>query len=324
MPLDYKIAERTLANGLRVIVSEDHSVPNVTVNLWVNVGSRHEVGGRTGFAHLFEHLMFQGSLNVASGEHFSALMAAGGRLNATTWFDRTNYFETVPRGAMDLALWMEADRHGRLLDAVNQENLDNQRDVVKEEKRQRDEHMEDVPSDHLYISFRLPVDDTPEFFASSLAMDAIGGLATSRLSRRLVRREQSATSVSAHAMGFVDGISLGFMMIDVAEGFGADAVEEAVCEELVRFAQQGPTDIEMESAMAQTERSWLSSLASQEERADHICHFATLQGDSGYINTFLDRFAQVTPAQVQQAAATWLGPQSRAVVAYLKQDGDTQ
>src|SRR5664280_1386264 len=137
MPLDYKIAESTLANGLRVIVSEDHSVPNVTVDLWVNVGSRHEVEGRTGFAHLFEHLMFQGSANVASGEHFSALMAAGGRLNATTWFDRTNYFETVPRGAMDLALWMEADRHGHLLDAVNQESLDNQRDVVKEEKRQR-------------------------------------------------------------------------------------------------------------------------------------------------------------------------------------------
>jgi len=114
--------EHTLDNGLRVIVSEDHSVPNVTVNLWVNVGSRHEVEGRTGFAHLFEHLMFQGSRHVESGEHFSALMAAGGRLNATTWFDRTNYFETMPRGAMELALWMEADRHGHLLDAVNQEN----------------------------------------------------------------------------------------------------------------------------------------------------------------------------------------------------------
>jgi predicted Zn-dependent peptidase len=188
----------------------------------------------------------------------------------------------------------------------------------------RDEHIEDVPSDHLYIAFRLPVDDTPEFFASSLALDAIGGLATSRLYQRLVRREQSATSVSAHAMGFVDGISLGFIMIDVAEGFGADAVEAAACEELARFAQDGPTEIEMESAMAQTERSWLSSLASQEERADHICHFATLQGDSGYINTFLDRFAQVTPAQVQQAAGKWLRPQSRAVVAYLKQDGDTK
>ena len=426
MPLDYKIAERTLANGLRVIVSEDHSVPNVTVNLWVNVGSRHEVAGRTGFAHLFEHLMFQGSRNVASGEHFSALMAAGGRLNATTWFDRTNYFETIPRGAMDLALWMEADRHGHLLDAVNQENLDNQRDVVKEEKRQRydnvpygnalidvyatifpenhpyhhatigsmedldaasvqdvheffrryygpnntvltlvgdlrpdegfdaaeryfgplpasaaafrgpveplaalsepvrDEHFENVPSDRLYVAFRLPVDDTTEFFASSLAMDIIGGLATSRLYRRLVRREQIANSVSAHAMGFVDGVSLGFIAIDVAEGFSADAAEAAACEELVRFAAHGPTEIEMESAMAQTERAWLSALASQEERADHICHHASLQGDTGYINTFLDRLGEVTAAQAQQAAARWLMPESRAVVAYLKADGDAQ
>ena len=133
----YPIAERVLANGLHVVVSEDHTVPVVTVNLWVKVGSRDEVAGKTGLAHLFEHLMFQGSANVASGEHFSALMAAGGRLNATTWFDRTNYFETVPKGALELALWLEADRHGRLLAAVTQENLDNQRDVVKEEKRQR-------------------------------------------------------------------------------------------------------------------------------------------------------------------------------------------
>jgi zinc protease len=134
--ISYPISERTLPNGLRVIVSQDRTVPSVTVNLWVKVGSRDEVPGRTGFAHLFEHLMFQGSANVASGEHFSALMG-GGRLNATTWFDRTNYFETVPKGALELALWLEADRHGRLLDAVTQENLDNQRDVVKEEKRQR-------------------------------------------------------------------------------------------------------------------------------------------------------------------------------------------
>lgn len=133
----YPIAERVLANGLHVVVSEDHTVPVVTVNLWVKVGSRDEVAGKTGLAHLFEHLMFQGSANVASGEHFSALMAAGGRLNATTWFDRTNYFETVPKGALELALWLKADRHGRLLAAVTQENLDNQRDVVKEEKRQR-------------------------------------------------------------------------------------------------------------------------------------------------------------------------------------------
>ncbi|GMA38922.1 M16 family metallopeptidase [Mobilicoccus caccae] len=153
MPLDYPIEETTLPNGLRVVVSEDHAAPVVAVNLWVGVGSRHEQQGRTGFAHLFEHLMFQGSRNVASGEHFSALMGAGGRLNATTWFDRTNYFETLPSSALDLALWLEADRHGYLLDAVNQENLDNQRDVVKEEKRQRyDNQPYGEALHHLYAS----------------------------------------------------------------------------------------------------------------------------------------------------------------------------
>ncbi|NNG39229.1 insulinase family protein [Flexivirga sp. ID2601S] len=138
---DYPIATHRLDNGLRVVVSPDHSVPTVAVNLWVGVGSRHEQPGRTGFAHLFEHLMFQGSENVAEGEHFAALMAQGAQLNATTWVDRTNYFELVPTGALELALWLEADRHGRLLPAVTQANLDNQRDVVKEEKRQRYDNM---------------------------------------------------------------------------------------------------------------------------------------------------------------------------------------
>ncbi len=123
-------------------------------------------------------------------------------------------------------------------------------------------------------------------------------------------------------MGFVDGVSLGFLAIDVTDDCSADAVEAAACEELARFAAEGPTEIEMESAMAQTERGWLSALASQEERADHICHRATLQGDPGYINTYLDRLGEVTADQVQQAAARWLTPDSRAVVAYLKQDGD--
>jgi zinc protease len=107
------------------------------VNLWYGVGSRHEEPGRTGFAHLFEHVMFQGSANVPSGHHMALMQAAGASVNATTWFDRTNYFETLPTGGLDLALWLEADRLGSLLDALTQENLDNQREVVKEEKRQR-------------------------------------------------------------------------------------------------------------------------------------------------------------------------------------------
>ena len=137
MPLDFPIESRTLPNGLRVVVSEDHAVPSVSISLWVEVGSRHEQAGRTGLAHLFEHLMFQGSELVAEGEHMSALMAHGGRANATTSFDRTAYVESVPSTVLDLALWLEADRHGHLIPALTQANLDNQRDVVVEEKRQR-------------------------------------------------------------------------------------------------------------------------------------------------------------------------------------------
>ncbi|TWP35281.1 M16 family metallopeptidase [Leekyejoonella antrihumi] len=422
MPLEYPIATRRLANGLRVAVSPDHSVPAVTVNLWVDVGSRHEPEGRTGFAHLFEHLMFQGSRNVAEGEHFSALMAQGGQLNATTWVDRTNYFETVPTPAYELALWMEADRHGYLLDALTQENLDNQRDVVKEEKRQRYDNrpygngltdlnatvfpkghpyhhstigsmddldaasldyvhdfyrvhygpantvltlvgdvtvedgfaaaeryfgplparpvppqpvveplgpltepvrldrVEDVPQDRLYLGFRLPSGATTAYLAGELALGVLAGLATSRLYRRLVRREQIATHVSQGSQGRVAGTSMGTIAIDVPSGVAADDVESAVCEELELLGAQGPTPVELEAVVADTERWWLQSLAAQDERADAISQYYLLHDQPEYLNTFLDQIRQVSAAQVQEAAATWLQPRSRAVVTYRKQE----
>jgi predicted Zn-dependent peptidase len=124
-----------LDNGLRVVLSPDSRTPIVAVNLWYAVGSRNEERGRTGFAHLFEHMMFQGSANVAKGEHFALVQAAGGTLNASTWNDRTNYFETLPSNELELALWLESDRMASLLPAMTQEKLDNQRDVVKNERR---------------------------------------------------------------------------------------------------------------------------------------------------------------------------------------------
>jgi zinc protease len=421
--ISYPLVERTLGNGLRVLVSEDHTVPNVAVNLWVGVGSRHETPGRTGFAHLFEHLMFQGSRNVKSGEHFSALMDEGARLNATTWFDRTNYFETVPTGAMELALWLEADRHGHLLDAVTQENLDNQRDVVKEEKRQRYDNVPygkalidiyatvfpeghpyhhptigsmedldaatledvhaffrahygpnntvltlvgdvtpedgfaaaekyfgplpaielqtrerlaqlpplpepvrldrvgDVPNDRIYVCFRLPVDTTPDYLACQVAVDVLGGLASSRLVRRLVRTDESAVAVGGWTMGLVDGVGLVTITVDVSAGADVEQVEAAVCEEITRFVAEGPDAAELESVIADTERSWLSALASIEERADHISHHALLTGDPAYVNTFVERIRAVTAEQARVAAETWLDPGSRAVVRYLADPG---
>jgi predicted Zn-dependent peptidase len=130
-----KFKESRLPNGLRLIVSEDHLAPVAAVNIWYNVGSKHEQPGKTGFAHLFEHVMFQGSAHVGKAEHIALVQAAGGTMNGTTWLDRTNYFETMPAHQVELALWLEADRMGTLLDALSQENLDNQREVVKNEKR---------------------------------------------------------------------------------------------------------------------------------------------------------------------------------------------
>ena len=129
--------EHRLDNGLRLVLSQDHLTPVAAVCLWYDVGSRQEVKGRTGLAHLFEHLMFQGSAQVKRTGHFELVQGAGGSLNGSTSFERTNYFETMPAHQLELALWLEADRMGSLLSALDQESLDNQRDVVKNERRQR-------------------------------------------------------------------------------------------------------------------------------------------------------------------------------------------
>src|SRR6195256_1369268 len=126
----------TLPNGLRVILHEDHSVPMVTVNMWYHVGSARELPKRTGFAHLFEHLMFMGSGHVKPGEFDEWLEAAGGDNNGSTENDRTNYWINVPATSLELALFLESDRMGYLLDSMTPKTVDAQRDVVKNERRQ--------------------------------------------------------------------------------------------------------------------------------------------------------------------------------------------
>ncbi|HEX2188224.1 MAG TPA: pitrilysin family protein [Longimicrobiaceae bacterium] len=183
------IERYTLANGLRVVLSEDHANPVVAVNLWYNVGSRDERPGKTGFAHLFEHLMFQGSQNVPDTQHVAHVERAGGSVNGSTWLDRTNYFETVPANRLELALWLESDRMGFFLPAITQEKLDNQRAVVKNERRQRvdnapygdwDERLQAMvfPPDHPYHHSvigsmedldRATLDDVREFFRTYYA-----------------------------------------------------------------------------------------------------------------------------------------------------------
>jgi len=175
----------TLPNGLEVILSEDHRLPLVAVNLWYHVGPANEDPDRTGFAHLFEHMMFQGSKHVQGDSHFKLLEGAGASdINGTTGPDRTNYFQTLPSNQLELALWLESDRLGYLLDTLDQANLSNQQDVVRNERRQGVENQpygiveEGVyhllfPKDHPYYGFVIGshadiqaarLDDVRKFF----------------------------------------------------------------------------------------------------------------------------------------------------------------
>jgi zinc protease len=135
-PVRISLETYRLSNGLNVILSRDTSVPVVAVNVWYHVGSGDERAGRTGFAHLFEHMMFQGSQNLGDDQHFRLIQEAGGTLNGSTNTDRTNYFQSVPSNFLERVLWQEADRMGFLLPAMTQEKLDNQRSVVQNERRQ--------------------------------------------------------------------------------------------------------------------------------------------------------------------------------------------
>lgn len=152
----------TLANGLRVILSPDTTVQVVTVNVWYNVGSRNERPGRTGFAHLFEHMLFQGSANVPKGAHMQWIERAGGNLNGSTTPDRTNYYQTLPSNRLNLGLWLEADRMRSL--AVTEENLQNQTEAVKEEKRL---NFENPPYVGAYLDGLTAIYDSTSCFAYS-------------------------------------------------------------------------------------------------------------------------------------------------------------
>lgn len=411
--------EHRLSNGLRVVLSEDHQTPVAAVCLWYDVGSRHEVKGRTGLAHLFEHLMFQGSAQVPGNGHFELIQGAGGSLNGTTSFERTNYFETMPAHELELALWLEADRMGSLLSALDEESLENQRDVVKNERRERYDNVpygtafekltemvfpeghpyhhtpigsmadldaasledaraffrtyyapsnavlaivgdidsertlawvekyfgsipshegkqpprdgtlpdlmgeelrqvvrEEVPSPALMSVYRLPHDGTREADAADLALTALGGGESSRLYNRLVRRDRLAVTAGFGMLRLVGAPSMGFMDVKTSGDAQVRDIEAAVDEELARFAEEGPSEEELERAQAQLEREWLDRLATVGGRADELCRAAVLFGDPQLALTAVQRVLQVTAEEVRAVAAARLRGDNRAVLVY--------
>lgn len=160
---EFPIETHELANGLRLVLVPDHAAPTVGIAVYYDVGSRNEEPGRSGFAHLFEHMMFQGSENVGKGEHFMRIAQNGGEMNGTTSEDRTNYFEVLPADRLDLGLFLEADRM-RSLD-ISAENFENQREVVKEERRLR---IDNVPYGPAWLRFAEVLYDDWEYDHSTI------------------------------------------------------------------------------------------------------------------------------------------------------------
>lgn len=397
-----------LANGLTVIVHEDHKAPVVGVSMWYNVGSKDEPAGKTGFAHLFEHLMFNGSESLP-GDYFTYLQQVGATdYNGTTSFDRTNYFETVPAGAIDRALFMESDRMGHLLGSVTQATLDNQRGVVQNEKRQGDNRPgglvfyevlknlfpEGHPYYHTTIGSMADLDaaslgdvadwfrgrygpnnavlviagDTDlatvrpkveQYFASiprgpvnnpaqaaiptlpapkSLVMkdrvatttvsrywtvpglldaqlvaldvggSVLGGLASSRFDKVLVRDEQLAVSASAN-MYALQRVGIFYVEAAVKPGVDPALVEKRLDELIAQYIAEGPTAAEVQRAALKEVGGrirGLEQVGGFGGKAVTLAEGQTFAGDSDYYKKTLATYAAVTPAAVQAAMRQWL------------------
>jgi predicted Zn-dependent peptidase len=416
-----------LSNGLFVTLSEDHTAPLVAVNLWYHVGSANERMGRTGFAHLFEHMLFQGSANVAANEHFELVQRAGGTLNGSTWLDRTNYFETVPSNQLALALWLEADRMGRLLPAMTQQKLDTQRDVVKNERRWSvdnqpygtwwerlpalafpPEHpfhhsligsMEDLsaaslediahffalyytpdnavlsiagdfdPSEarqlveeyygpiprgsgrpplppmdvppifgewkrevvadavmlpRLYLAFRSPVFGSDGYYAASVCGAILGMRRGSRLHRALVRERQVAAEATAFTFDLPKGSDLLVVDVTARPGVDAETLEREVVREIDALQTEGVTDGEVERALALIETDFIASMQAAGDRADKLSMFATYFGDPRLLNEQVERYRNVTSADVNAFIRQRLGPDNRASLLYVPREEDAE
>jgi zinc protease len=406
--VDIPYTRFVLDNGLTLIVHEDRKAPVVAVNIWYHVGSKDERPGRTGFAHLFEHLMFNGSENYKD-DYFKVMEAAGAtKLNGTTWFDRTNYFQNVPTSALDMTLWMESDRMGHLLGAIDQAVLDEQRGVVQNEKRQGQNRpygkvyevittstypaghpyswesigsMEDlnaasledvkewfrtyygaanavlvlagditaaearakvekyfgdipsgpvlkrqedwiakmtgtrraslqdqVPQARIYKVWNIPGYRHRDFAMLDLTSDLLGGGKNSRLYKRLVYTDRTATAVSAYVGPFQLGSQL-HVVATVQPGGDVAAVEKAMDEEMAKFLAEGPTPAELDRVRTTHYANFVRGI----ERIDGfggksaiLAESEVYTGSADFYKTRLGWIANATPAEVGEVARRWL------------------
>jgi zinc protease len=406
--VDIPYSKFVLDNGLTLIVHEDHKAPVVAVNIWYHVGSKDERPGRTGFAHLFEHLMFNGSENYRD-DWFKIMESTGAtKLNGTTWLDRTNYFQNVPTSALDMTLWMESDRMGHLLGAIDQKVLDEQRGVVQNEKRQRQNQpygkvsevittstypeghpyswetigsMEDlnaasledvkewfrtwygaanavlviagdvtaadakakaekyfgdipagpmlkrqqewvakmagtrratmqdrVPQARIYKVWNIPGYKQRDFTLLDISADLLAGGKNSRLYKRLVYKDRSATAVG----GFVGPFEIGSQLTlyaTVKPGVDPAVLEKALDEELAAYLAEGPTQAELDRIRTTNYANFARGI----ERIDGfggksaiLAESQVYAGSPDFYKTRLGWVDTATTTDVTDAARRWL------------------
>lgn len=414
------IEKYKLPNGLKVILSRDNAVPVVAVYMVYDVGARSEEKGRTGFAHLFEHMMFQGSANIPKGEHFKYIETNGGNMNGSTHPDYTDYFEVLPSNKLALGLWLESDRMRSL--AITPENLTNQKEAVKQERRLRFDNQPyttaiverwpqmtfrnwqsshsligsfedlnaasvddvsrffktyyapnnaalalvgdiqipeakklvaayfgDIPpqpqAKHpdlaeketakaetgvykdplarvpgVLIGYPAPARHTPDFYALSMVDVLFTGGTSSRFQLNLVKGKQSIIQYQAD-LGFPFASPLDYkdpadyaMFLLYKPNFKADQIVDQVQEEIAKIQNHGVEQNELDRARTFLRSHRISEMQSSLTRAKHLAIYEVLDGKPELINSELDAFLAVTPAQIQAAAKKYLTVDRRAVL----------
>jgi len=409
--MEVEFQQHVLANGLRVVLSRSTALPCVAVALYYDVGSRNETPGRSGFAHLFEHMMFEGSEHVGKVEHMKRIANAGGQVNGSTSEERTNYFETLPSNQLELALWLEADRMRSL--QVTSENFENQRATVKEERRQHIDNQPygpaslrikalarenwafghpvigdmadldaatveeaqaffqlyyapnntvlsiagDIEYDRalaqarryfdaiprsepppepdtsepaqaaekhevltderavlpaFWLAYHAPPRRTPDTYPLLLLQRVLLHGRSSRLYRSLIKEHEAAIECVGFAE-FVRGPSL-FLVWTVSKGKDNEECKAIIEAELQRVAEEGVSEHELQKAKNLIKAQYLDRLQTSLGRAMILAEFMLYDGDPGLVNTELQRYLDVTTADVQRVAKEYFPRHRRTIV----------
>jgi predicted Zn-dependent peptidase len=409
--------EFNLANGLHVILHEDHSTPIVAVTVMYHVGSKNESTQRTGMAHFFEHLLFEGSQHIDRGEFDSYVEGAGGALNANTTQDRTFYYELLPSNQLELGLWLESER--MLHAKIEPIGIETQREVVKEEKRQRydnqpygmllpktmeaayrehpyrwtpigsmdhlnaasfEEFMEfyrtfyvpnnavlsiagdldpaktrkliekyfnDIPrgtrpiprpeireprrsgevrdtvfgKDALPMvvqAYPIPEQGSDDFYAVAVLNQLLSGGESSRLNKRVVDADQTALYCGAFNFSLEDpGLTLAYALVNM--GVDPKTVETAINDEVQRLQTTAVDERELQKVKNQIETEFVTANSSVAGIAESLANYHMYFGDAELINTEVDRYLAVTPADIQRVAKTYYTPEQRVTLYFLQQ-----